>query len=385
MNTRSITVDISKELSKDAIETSQLEKKLAQKFRSSAPTQSKAKKQLDFTSDSKVEGFYTHEQADRENRADQPWRKDPHYFNKAHISLKALLKMTTHARNGGPLEIMGMLTGKYIGQEIIVTDCFPLPVHGTESRVNPVNDAYEFMLQYLSQLQESPTRKEHVIGWYHSHPAFGCWLSGIDVQTQRLNQNFQDPYVAIVVDPEQTMRQKMVEIGCFRTYYEDNHPPQQNKALSSVGGKRLSAKKLKDFGFHANEYYAMDVDVFKNANDEQVLSQLENRLWYSELSFREDERSAAQFDESQKQIEEQLPNILDKHEPDAEAMSRSPSVNKMRRFNRTLNELSSPYLAVSSTEVKDDYQEIHAEEVAEEMAVKALKDYLRRDTLYSIF
>jgi hypothetical protein len=22
------------------------------------------------------------------------------------------------------------------------------------------------------------------VGWYHSHPGYGCWLSGIDVGTQ---------------------------------------------------------------------------------------------------------------------------------------------------------------------------------------------------------
>ena len=25
---------------------------------------------------------------------------------------------------------------------------------------------------------------ENICGWYHSHPGYGCWLSGIDVQTQ---------------------------------------------------------------------------------------------------------------------------------------------------------------------------------------------------------
>lgn len=24
-----------------------------------------------------------------------------------------------------------------------------------------------------------------VVGWYHSHPGFGCWLSGVDVNTQQ--------------------------------------------------------------------------------------------------------------------------------------------------------------------------------------------------------
>ena len=25
-----------------------------------------------------------------------------------------------------------------------------------------------------------------VVGWYHSHPGFGCWLSGVDVGTQKV-------------------------------------------------------------------------------------------------------------------------------------------------------------------------------------------------------
>lgn len=39
----------------------------------------------------------------------------------------------------------------------------------------------------------------NVLGWYHSHPGYGCWLSGIDVTTQSTNQKFQDPFVAVVV------------------------------------------------------------------------------------------------------------------------------------------------------------------------------------------
>lgn len=25
-----------------------------------------------------------------------------------------------------------------------------------------------------------------VVGWYHSHPGFGCWLSGVDINTQQV-------------------------------------------------------------------------------------------------------------------------------------------------------------------------------------------------------
>jgi proteasome lid subunit RPN8/RPN11 len=27
---------------------------------------------------------------------------------------------------------------------------------------------------------------EMVVGWYHSHPGFGCWLSGVDINTQQV-------------------------------------------------------------------------------------------------------------------------------------------------------------------------------------------------------
>jgi hypothetical protein len=45
---------------------------------------------------------------------------------------------------------------------------------------------------------------------------YGCWLSGIDVSTQMLNQNFQDPFVAIVVDPVRTISAGKVNLGAFR-------------------------------------------------------------------------------------------------------------------------------------------------------------------------
>lgn len=34
-------------------------------------------------------------------------------------------------------------------------------------------------------------RLENIVGWYHSHPGYGCWLSGIDCSTQMLNQQYQ--------------------------------------------------------------------------------------------------------------------------------------------------------------------------------------------------
>jgi COP9 signalosome complex subunit 5 len=81
---------------------------------------------------------------------------------------------------------------------LIVMDAFALPVEGTETRVNAQAQAYEYMTNY-TVLGEQTTRRDKVVGWYHSHPGYGCWLSGIDVETQQLNQNYQEPFVAVVV------------------------------------------------------------------------------------------------------------------------------------------------------------------------------------------
>lgn len=190
--------------------------------------------------------------------ANKPWRTEPHYFQRVHISLLALVKMTTHAISGGPIEIMGMLTGFYRDNDLIILDCYQLPVVGTESRVNPQNDSYEFMLQYLTSQQKGVNRKENIIGWYHSHPGFGCWLSGIDVQTQKLQQGFEDPYVALVVDPVNTLKTGTIDIGAFRTYYDGYEEDDGDKSL----------------GYHSKDYYSLIVNIFANEFDMKVINQI---------------------------------------------------------------------------------------------------------------
>ena len=49
-------------------------------------------------------------------------------------------------------------------------------------------------------------RPEMVVGWYHSHPGFGCWLSGVDINTQQSFEALSDRAVAVVVDPIQSVK-----------------------------------------------------------------------------------------------------------------------------------------------------------------------------------
>jgi COP9 signalosome complex subunit 5 len=72
--------------------------------------------------------------------------------------------MALHCRSGSNLEVMGMLQGKTIGDAFIVLDTFPLPVEGTETRVNAQAEAYEYMVDFV-QASLLAGRREYVIGW----------------------------------------------------------------------------------------------------------------------------------------------------------------------------------------------------------------------------
>lgn len=223
--------------------------------------------------------YYYDEVAQKKIQQDKPWSRDPHYFKKVKISALALLKMVVHSRSGGTIEVMGLMQGKTEGDTIIVMDAFALPVEGTETRVNAQADAYEYMVDY-AQTNKQVGRLENVIGWYHSHPGYGCWLSGIDVNTQMLNQQFQEPFLAVVIDPTRTVSAGKVEIGAFRTYPQGYKPP--DEPVSEY--QTIPLNKIEDFGVHCKHYYALDITYFKSSLDSHLLDLLWNKYWVNTLS-----------------------------------------------------------------------------------------------------
>ena len=62
-------------------------------------------------------------------------------------------------------------------------------------------------------------RPEMVVGWYHSHPGFGCWLSGVDINTQQSFETLSTRAVAVVVDPIQSVKGKAALI-IFESFLE---------------------------------------------------------------------------------------------------------------------------------------------------------------------
>ncbi|EPY24881.1 26S proteasome regulatory subunit N11 [Angomonas deanei] len=133
------------------------------------------------------------------------------------ISSLALLKMLLHGRAGVPLEVMGLMIGEQIDDYTIrVADVFSMPQTATGQSVEAVDPEYQVhMLDRLKLVG----RHENVVGWYHSHPGFGCWLSSEDVMTASSYENLTPRSVSVVVDPIQSVRGKVV-IDAFRTIPE---------------------------------------------------------------------------------------------------------------------------------------------------------------------
>ncbi|KAK2077885.1 hypothetical protein QBZ16_003753 [Prototheca wickerhamii] len=215
----------------------------------------------------------------RELQQERPWDADRAYFKSVRISALAVLKMAIHARSGGDLEVMGVMQGKVLGNEFVVLDAFPLPVEGTETRVNAQAEAYEYMVEFL-ETSKAAGKPENIVGWYHSHPGYGCWLSGIDVGTQMTNQRYQEPFLAVVIDPHRTEAAGKVELGAFRTYPEGSAPAGDGQS----GYQSVPLEKIEDYGVHANQYYPLEVSYFKSRTDEALLSALWSSYWVRILS-----------------------------------------------------------------------------------------------------
>jgi len=80
-------------------------------------------------------------------REDKPWMNDPLHFKKVMISPTSITKMLSHIQSGvqkglrqgtKPIEVMGFMSGRPDPEtpgQIIITDVFPLPIEGFETRV----------------------------------------------------------------------------------------------------------------------------------------------------------------------------------------------------------------------------------------------------------
>lgn len=202
-----------------------------------------------------------------------------------HISSLALIKMLKHGRAGVPMEVMGLMLGELIDDYTIqVVDVFAMPQSGTGVSVEAVDPV--FQTKMLAMLKQT-NRSQVVVGWYHSHPGFGCWLSGVDVNTQQSFENLSPRSVAVVVDPLQSVKGKVV-IDAFRTINQQammlGQAPRQT--TSNLGHLRKPSIQALIHSLN-RAYYSINIDYRKNELEQKMLLNLHKKNWVHGLSVKD--------------------------------------------------------------------------------------------------
>merc|ERR1719197_140464 len=188
------------------------------------------------------------------------------------------------------MEVMGLMLGEFIDDYTVrVVDVFSMPQSGNSVSVEAVDPVFQTkMLEMLKQTG----RPEMVVGWYHSHPGFGCWFSGVDINTQQSFEQLNARAVGVVVDPIQSVKGKVV-IDCFRTINPQmimlGQEPRQT--TSNLGHLHKPSIQALIHGLNRH-YYSIAINYRKNELEERMLLNLNKKKWSDGLCLEQFDRHA---------------------------------------------------------------------------------------------
>ncbi|MBD3229075.1 MAG: hypothetical protein GF329_12880 [Candidatus Lokiarchaeota archaeon] len=170
---------------------------------------------------------------------------------KVRISLKAYQSIILHACRFANVkipmdnwkEIYGFMIGTTEGNDVIVKSCVPM-AHGSSVEVEFDNSHYIKSAEVNSRAAE---RNEFIVGWYHSHPGLGLFLSSTDIQNHLGYQGPNPKAIALVFD--HTLLNKRRKDGTI-------HPGFEIFKLDDPDLGRMS-------DFHKVDYVIEDIDLMR--------------------------------------------------------------------------------------------------------------------------
>lgn len=181
------------------------------------------------------------------------------------------------------MEVMGLMLGEFVDDFTVrVVDVFAMPQSGTGVSVEAVDPV--FQTKMMDMLRQTG-RRETVVGWYHSHPGFGCWLSSVDINTQQSFEQLTPRAVAVVVDPIQSVKGKVV-IDAFRliapqTLMMSQEPRQTTSNLGHLNKPSIQAL-IHGLNRH---YYSIGIQYRKTGLEENMLMNLHKAVWTEGLEL----------------------------------------------------------------------------------------------------
>lgn len=179
------------------------------------------------------------------------------------------------------MEVMGLMLGEYVDEfTISVVDVFSMPQCGNSVSVESIDPVYQAtMLDMIRRVN----RPETVVGWYHSHPGFGCWLSGIDISTQESFERLDERAVGLVIDPIQSVKGTVV-IDCFRLIHKSfmflNLDPRQIN--SNIGNCVRPNVTALIHGLNKH-YFSLVISYNRNKLEQNLLLALMKNSWIDDL------------------------------------------------------------------------------------------------------
>ncbi|MFO7619590.1 MAG: hypothetical protein R6W91_08095 [Thermoplasmata archaeon] len=120
-----------------------------------------------------------------------------------YINKHAEAKMRNHALSmrGKDIEVMGLMLGEvrtWKGRSyVMVRDVITSDLDATSVSVKFDSSGFERLFEKLDDAGFDYV----IVGWYHSHPGYGCFMSETDLATHM--GSFVSPYqLAMVIDPK---------------------------------------------------------------------------------------------------------------------------------------------------------------------------------------
>ncbi|MBS7250738.1 MAG: Mov34/MPN/PAD-1 family protein [Candidatus Freyarchaeota archaeon] len=202
-----------------------------------------------------------------------------------------LAKIIRHSTMFSGIEVAGVLIGRLINGVVEISDSDTGPQIGTTGHVKLARSVAPLIAEKLHR----QGRSDYIVGWYHSHPGFGCFLSPIDVDTQSGLQKMFPQCVALVVDPYD--------------FVISGRPSDAKIEMFRVQDGRIVTLEY-EVVFETDKVIRNFIDNLERGEDQYVTSLDKIRLEFYEWNRKLEEKIGFVTEEI-KQIREALTNILE--------------------------------------------------------------------------
>ncbi|MHA1215264.1 MAG: Mov34/MPN/PAD-1 family protein [Candidatus Hodarchaeales archaeon] len=131
------------------------------------------------------------------------------------VPKQMIIQMTEYSLKVLPKEAIGLLVGKEIRENELILNKAVFVTSGDEISVSFTDDDFKVFDKILHQ-------DTYCIGWWHSHPGYGLFLSQTDIRTQVFSfQLHNEKAVALVLDPT-ILKDGIAIFKCFQVVKESS-------------------------------------------------------------------------------------------------------------------------------------------------------------------